>query len=179
MGAANEIICPVCGSKNAPNAARCVSCGARLEALGGGDYTDEELAARKHQQEGFEWKWAVLAVIVYMFLQGIILGVLPRVISAFDPQGINGLFISVAVWFVGGILVGVISPGKTFLEPAVGALIAVVPTIAYLMWITPEGFEPSFLAYIVLGLLGAMISLLGAFIGEKIQMTMRGAPRRA
>jgi len=177
--AANEIICPVCGSKNAGGTARCVSCGARLEGLGGADYTDEELAARRHQQEGFEWKWAILAFVVYLVLQAIILGALPLVISAFDPQGINGLFISVGVWFFGGILVGAVSPGKTFLEPAVGALIAVVPTIAYLMFITPEGFEPSFLAYIVLGLLGAMISLLGAFIGEKIQMTVRGAPRRA
>lgn len=177
--AANEIICPVCGSKNAANQARCVSCGARLEAHGAAEYTEEELAARKHQQEGFEWKWAIMAFVVYLVLQAVILGALPMVITAFDPQGINGLFISVGVWFFGGILVGVVSPGKTFLEPAVGAAFAIVPTVAYLMFITPEGFEPSFLAYIVLGLLGAMISLLGAFIGEKIQMTMRGSPRRA
>src|SRR4051794_41081394 len=123
--AATEITCPMCGFKNAANVARCVSCGAKVESFGAGDYTEEEEAARRHQQETFEWKWAFIAVGVYLALQAIILVVAPMLISSFDPQGMPGLFISVAVWFVGGIVVGFISPGKTFLEPAVGALIAV------------------------------------------------------
>jgi hypothetical protein len=171
--AAKEIVCPMCGFKNAANAARCVSCGAKLEAHSGADYTEEEEAARRHQQEGFEWKWAFMAFGVYLVLQVFVIGLLPFVIPSYDPQGLAGLGISVVVWFIGGILVGVISPGKTFVEPAIGALIAVVPTVGYLMFITPEGFEPTFLAYIVGGLLGAMISLFGAFIGEKLQMTLR------
>ena len=175
--AAKEIVCPMCGFKNAASGARCVSCGAKLEVHTGGDYTEEEEAARRHQQEGFEWKWALMAFVVYLVLQVIFIGLLPLVISSYDPQGLAGLGISVIVWFFGGILVGVISPGKTFVEPAIGALIAVIPTVGYLMFITPEGFEPTFLAYIVGGLLGAMISLFGAFIGEKAQMTLR--PRKA
>lgn len=171
--AAKEIVCPMCGFKNAGNAARCVSCGAKIEAHSGADYTEEEEAARRHQQEGFEWKWAIMAVAIYLVLQVIVIGILPMVISSYDPQGLAGLGISVVVWFFGGIVVGFISPGKTFVEPAVGALIAVVPTIAYLMFITPDGFEPTFLAYLVGGILGAMISLFGAFIGEKAQMTLR------
>lgn len=51
--------------------------------------------------------------------------------------------------------------------------------IAYLMWITPDGFEPSILAYIVGGLIGAMLSLFGAFIGEKVQMGARGSKAKA
>ena len=78
------------------------------------------------------------------------------------------------MWIAGGIVVGALSPGKTFLEPAVGALMAVVPTVGFLMLITPEGFDPSLIAYIVGGLLGVMISLFGAFIGEKVQMMVRG-----
>ncbi len=171
--AAKEIVCAMCGFKNAGNVARCVSCGAKLDAHGGADYTEEELAARRHQQEGFEWKWAIMAVVVYVLLQVLFIGVLPHIIPSYDPQGLAGLGISVVVWFFGGILVGFISPGKTFVEPAVGALIAVVPTIGYLMFITPEGFQPTLLAYIVGGILGAMISLFGAFIGEKAQMVLR------
>lgn len=176
--AANELVCAMCGFKNAANTVRCVSCGAKLDAYTGAEYTEEEAAARRHQQDTFEWKWALMAFGVYLVLQVVILGVLPLVITSYDPQGLAGLGISVGVWFVGGTLVGVISPGKTFVEPAVGALIAVVPTIGYLMWITPAGFEPTFLAYIVGGLIGAMISLFGAFLGEKIQMTMRGPQKR-
>jgi hypothetical protein len=177
--APKEIICSVCGFKNAANATRCVSCGAKLEALGPADYAEEENAARRHQQEGFEWKWALVAFGVYFVLQALFLGALPLVIASYDPQGLPGLGISVAVWFFGGILVGALSPGKTFLEPAVGALIAVAPTIAYLMWITPDGFKPSFLAYVFGGLIGAMLSLFGAFIGEKVQMSARGSKARA
>lgn len=172
--ASQEIVCPMCGHKNAAAAKRCVACGAKLEALGNVEYTEEEEQARKHQQEGFEWKWAILSLIVYLVLQAIILGVLPRILSFYDPQGLAGLMISVVVWFAGGIVVGAISPGKTFLEPAVGALMAVVPTVGFLMLITPEGFDPSLIAYIVGGLLGVMISLFGAFIGEKVQMMVRG-----
>ena len=71
---------------------------------------------------------------------------------------------------------GFISPGKTFLEPAVGAALACVPTITYLRAITPEGFEASMLAYVVAGVLGIMVSLFGAFIGERIQMNTHGKP---
>lgn len=163
----------MCGFKNAVTASRCVSCGAKVDASGG-DYTEEEELAKRHQQDGFEWKWVAVASFVYLAFQALILVALPFVVSTYDPQGIAGLGISALVWFVGGVVVGVVSPGKTFIEPAVGAFFAVIPTIAYLMFITPNGFNPSLLAYMVGGLLGVMMSLFGAFIGEKVQMNTRG-----
>ncbi len=176
--AAKEIVCHVCGFKNAPEAARCTSCGAKLEALSV-DYSAEEEAARRHQQQGFEVKWVLVAMVVYFAFQGLALALLPAVLPTYDPfQGFWGIAISIVTWFVGGIAVGAISPGKTFVEPAVAAVIAVIPTVAYLMWRTPgdpgDGFEPSMMAYVVGGLIGAMISLFGAFVGEKIQGSTRG-----
>lgn len=171
--AASEITCPMCGFKNAADAARCRSCGAKVEAVSV-SYTAEEEAARRYQQEAFEWRWVFTAFGVYVAFQTVILAVLPRVISTFDPQGMSGLLISVAVWFAGGIVVGLISPGKTFVEPAVGALLAALPTIAYLAVVTPAGFQPPMLAYIILSMLGVMLSLLGAFVGERVQMGTRG-----
>lgn len=177
MAAAGEVICPMCGFKNPANAARCASCGARVEALSSTDLTDEELHAKRHQQEGFEWKWVFVSFGIYMLMQAIVLGALPLVIPQYDPQGPPGLLISAAVWFVGGIVVGFVSPGKTFLEPAVGALLAVVPTVAYLMYIS-EVHKVSLLAGIIAGLLGVMITLFGAFLGEKMQMGVRGPATR-
>ena len=168
-----EIICPMCGFKNPADAGRCRSCGAKVEELVT-TRTAEEEHARRYQQDDFEWKWALAASAVYMTIQAVILIALPMVISSFDPQGIKGLLLSVVVWFVGGIVVGVVSPGKTFIEPAVGALIAAPPTLIYLAMTTPEGFQPTPLAYVVTAMLGIMIALFGAFIGEKIQMTTRG-----
>lgn len=177
MASKDPIVCHVCGFKNQSDASRCVSCGARLEGVNV-DYSAEEEAERRNQQHGFEVKWVIASFAIYFVCQAIALAVLPRVIPAYDPQGFAGLVISIVVWFFGGIIVGVVSPGRTFLEPAVGAFVAVVPTIAYLMWVTPgepgEGFEPSMLAYIITGLLGTMISLFGAFIGEKVQGLTRG-----
>jgi DNA-directed RNA polymerase subunit RPC12/RpoP len=171
--AAKEITCPICGYKNKSEAERCRSCGAKVEAYTA-DYTEEEIQKKRYQQESFEWKWAALAFGVYLVTQTIFIAILPLVITSYDPQGLPGLLMSIAIWFLGGIVVGAVSPGKTFVEPAVGALIAAVPTLGYLGAITPAGFQPTILAYIVGGMLGVMVALLGAFIGEKIQMSMRG-----
>jgi hypothetical protein len=172
---AETVTCPMCGFENQGGATRCVSCGAKIEAFAAGEYTEEEALARRFEQEDFEWKWAGIACGVYVGLQTLVLVLLPLIISAFDPHGLAGLGISVVIWFFGGIIMGFISPGKTFLEPAVGAALAVIPTITYLRAITPEGFEPSMLAYIVASLLGIMISLFGAFVGERIQMSGKPA----
>ncbi|GAB5542930.1 MAG: hypothetical protein RLO52_31285 [Sandaracinaceae bacterium] len=171
----DQVICHVCGFKNPGDAERCVSCGAKLEELSGAYSADEE-ARKKNQQEGFDIKWALVAFVVYLVLQAVVLVLLPMVIDAYDPQGFSALMVSVAVWCVGGVIVGFLSPGKTFLEPAVGALVAVVPTVWWLVNTTPSapehlggGFQLTMPAYVIGGLLGGMISLFGAFVGEKIQ----------
>lgn len=168
--AEREITCPVCGFGNPANSERCRSCGAKVEALVA-NYTSDELEARRYQQEGFEWKWAMIACGVYLVLQAVILVAGPMAVATFDPQGLPGLMISAVVWFIGGIAVGLISPGKTFVEPAAGAMLAVPPTIAYLALTTPAGFQPSMMAYIIFSLLGVMVALFGAFLGERIQMS--------
>jgi hypothetical protein len=178
MASKDQIVCHVCGFKNQAEAAKCQSCGARLEGVSA-DYSSEEEAARQNQQSGFEIKWVVFACFVYFVFQAIALALLPAVIPSYDPfQSVWGIMISSITWFLGGIVVGLVSPGRTFLEPAVAAVIAVMPTIAYLMWRTPgdpgQGLDPSLLAYTVGGLMGVMISLFGAFLGEKIQGATRG-----
>lgn len=166
--AKDQVICHVCGFKNAAESERCVSCGAKLEELSGA-YSAEEEARKRGQQEGFAIKWAAVAFAIYLVLPAIVLALLPLVISSYDPQGFSALMIALGLWFVGGVIVGWLSPGKTFIEPAVGALSAVIPTIWYIVAITPEGFELSMTAYVIGGLLGGMMALFGAFIGEKIQ----------
>lgn len=175
---AREIICHTCGAKNDEKAARCIACGARLEAVRP-DYTSEEEEAKRFTQEGFEVKWSLIGFVLYAFLQGLALVVAPKIIPRYDPQGWGGVFVSIIVWLSGGFLVGVISPGRTFAEPAVAALLAAIPTIGYLMWTTPEGLGPGILEYIVAGALGVFLSLFGAFLGEKVQTLIKrpAAPR--
>lgn len=167
---ADKVTCPMCGFENQAGANRCVSCGAKIEALGAGEYTAEEELARRYEQETFEWKWVGIACGGYVAMAAIALAGLPAVISNFDPMGLPGLGLCVVIWFCGGILMGFLSPGKTFIEPAVGSALATIPTIAYQMAVTPEGFDPPLFTYIVFGVIGVMMALFGAFLGERIQM---------
>lgn len=173
--AKDHLICHVCGFKNGAEVERCVSCGAKLEELTGA-YSAEEEARKRDQQEGFDVRWAAAAFLVYLVLQALALAILPLVITPYDPQGFSALMISLALWFFGGIAVGWLSPGRTFVEPAVGALFAVIPTVWWIIAITPDGFDVSMTAYVIGGLLGAMLSLFGAFLGEKLQDATRGKP---
>lgn len=164
----DEIVCHVCGAKNKSETLRCMSCGAKLESVSV-EYTAEEEAARQNQQTGFSPVWIVVSFVIYLVLQGIFLVGLDLALDAYDPQGFWGLVISIPIWFVGGIIVGRLSPGRTFIEPMIGAILACIPTVAYIMWITAEGFMPSMLELVMLGGMGVMISLFGAFLGEKLQ----------
>ena len=179
MASDETIICPMCGFKNPADEERCESCGARVESLRL-SYSDEDAFKRRHQQEEFEWSWAALAAGVAAGLQALVLGLLPRLVYSFDPQGLSGLMLSVPVFFVAGVVLGMISPGKTFVEPAAGSMLAAAPTLALVAVRTPEGFEPTVLAYIVCAVMGEMMALFGAFVGEKIQMLDGGSkPARA
>ena len=175
MAASEEtIVCSVCGAKNGSEHSRCQSCGAKLDALGARELTPEEEFARRHQQDTFEWKWVGISAAIYLALAAVALFALPLAIDAYEPQGFNALLIASGIWFVGGILIGLVSPGKTFLEPTVGALVAVVPT---LVWITHiSDIETlSLLGSVVGGALGVMLTLMGGFFGEWLQMRIKGS----
>jgi len=167
--ASETIICSVCGAKNPAKKSRCDACGAKLESLGSLDLSAEERQAKRYQQDGFSWKWVVGSFSIYIVLQAIALAALPAVIDSYDPQGLWGLVISAGIWFIGGVVVGAISPGKTFIEPSVGAAVAVLPTVAWLIHIS-DVREVSQISYLIFGALGVMMTLIGALIGEKIQI---------
>ncbi len=172
MAKSEAINCSMCGFRNDAGTERCVSCGAKVLPFMSG-YEDSETSHR-YQQDGFSWRWAASSVIGFVVAELMVLIVLPRIMPVFDPMGITGLVVSVGIWFIGGMIVGLISPGKTFAEPVVAALLVMGPTIGFQMWITPEGFDSSLLAYLIVGILGAMWTLFGAFFGEKMQMSRHG-----
>jgi hypothetical protein len=73
------------------------------------------------------------------------------------------------VWCVGGILVGLISPGRTFIEPVAAAFLIAIPTAIYLHHGQTVKTLPPFM-YALMGALGILFTLVGAYIGERIQM---------
>jgi hypothetical protein len=163
------IVCPSCGFKNAAGSKRCVSCGARVAALSAAERTKQEQLERRYQQEAFSVLWLLIAVVVQAVLTGAIILGLPQVVSVLDFEGSHGMLASIGIWFVGGMLVGMISPGRTFLEPFIASFIIAIPTVLYLYKSQTVFTLPPFL-YVVMGGIGILFALIGSYLGERIQL---------
>jgi hypothetical protein len=177
MAEQNTVVnCPSCGAKNSSEAKRCASCGATTAELGAAQDDNRE-RERRYQQEGFSLGWASIALGVQAVLTAAVIVALPSAVAALDFEGYYGMTLVIPLWFVGGMLVGLISPGKTFIEPVVAAFIVAMPTIFYLynglFGLLGPGQTvrtmPIFM-YIVMAIIGVMFSLIGAYVGERIQL---------
>ncbi len=161
-------LCPACGFKNAGTAARCVSCGASFES--GGPKSKADLARQRPMaQTGFSVLWCAIALAVLGVLTAALVIGLPIAVRALDFEGSNGMLVSIPVWFLGGLLIGMISPGRTFIEPVVACLFVAIPTVGYLASTQTVRTMPLFM-YIILALIGVMFTLIGSYLGERIQM---------
>lgn len=160
--------CPSCGVVNSPVAAsgRCSSCGSSMETPRASRAPDP---ARRYQQDGFSLLWCVISLVVQSVLTAALVVGLPLVFSALDFEGSNGMIVAIPVWFLGGTLIGMISPGKTFIEPVVATFLVAIPTVFYLARTQTVRTMPLFM-YIIMACIGVLFSLIGSYIGERIQM---------
>jgi len=166
---AKPVVCPSCGyDKNPTGSTRCVSCGNKIEALASKRSREEELE-RRYQQEGISLQWMAIALAVQGVLTAALVFGLPKVITALDFEGGNGMTVCIPVWFVGGLLVGMISPGRTFIEPMVGSFIVAIPSTFFLVENQTVRTMPTFL-YVIMAAIGILFTLIGAYIGERVQL---------
>jgi DNA-directed RNA polymerase subunit RPC12/RpoP len=171
-----KILCPSCGFANTPPLAnnRCVSCGAKVEEIKRQLSRQEELE-RRYQQESFSMTWfmvsmAIMTVTTAAFVMG-----LPMVVPALDFEGSAGMLVSIPVWFFGGMLIGLVSPGRTFVEPMIAVFLVAIPTALLLYSGQTVKTMPAFM-YVLLSALGVLFTLIGAYVGERVQM---GPPPKA
>lgn len=164
---AKSVVCPACSYKNTQSATRCVSCGATMD-LGPKSKSDPS-KNRYSGQSNFSVSWCVIAFIVLGVLTGALVIGLPMVVNQLDFEGSNGMLVSIPVWFVGGLLIGMISPGRTFIEPVVAALFVAIPTVIYLWAYQTVRVLPGFM-YAIMAMIGVMFTLIGSYLGERIQM---------
>jgi hypothetical protein len=170
MVAAKPVICSNCGfQKNPPGSSRCASCGARMEELARSKRTREDDLANRYQQEGVSLRWLLIAFAVQGVLTAALVFGLPMVLPLLDFEGQNGMLICIPVWFLGGLLVGMISPGRTFIEPAVAALLVAIPSTFLLIESQTVRTMPLFL-YLIFAAIGILLTLIGAYMGERIQV---------
>jgi hypothetical protein len=165
--AAEEIECHVCGAGNPKDYERCGSCGARLSEVAT-ELSEEELYARRHQPDSFEIRWVFISFGLFLMMAALALALLPLLISVYDPQGFAGIVIIIVLWFVGAAAINYVSPGKKFLEPPTGGLLAAVPTMIFLSSIA-DVYQLSSGAYVLGTLMATMMALMGAFVGNLLR----------
>jgi hypothetical protein len=157
----------VCGAGNPKDSERCQSCGARLSDVSN-ELSEAELYARRHQPDAFELRWVFISFGVFLSMAALALALLPLLISSYDPQGFPGIVITIVVWFVGAAAINYVSPGKNFLEPPVGGLLAAIPTMIFLSSIA-DVYQLSTGAYLLGILMATMMALMGAFVGNLLR----------
>ena len=124
----------------------------------------------KHQP--FSWKWVIISMVTFVALELILGGVVGDLVAAqykslhlkFVLQGVLNL----SGYFIGGFLIGVVSPKVRIHEPAVGAFASVALMLS-LTFFTPYTFLRFSTAKLVIGgLVAFCLALCGAKLGEKI-----------
>ncbi|MDH4283424.1 MAG: hypothetical protein OEV36_12270 [Myxococcales bacterium] len=165
--AADDIECHVCGAGNPKGSERCHSCGARLSELAA-ELTEEELYARRNQPDKFELRWVFISFGLFLVMAALALALLPLLVPMYDPQGFAGIAITIVLWFIGAAAINYISPGKNFLEPPVGGLLAAIPTMVFLASIA-DVYQLSTGAYVLGILMATMMALMGAFVGALLR----------
>jgi cation transport ATPase len=168
MAGDKVLVCPSCGFKNQLplSSGHCVSCGASVEEAAPHSVRGQGGLAR---EKTFDVLWFGIAMVVMMVLTGAIVLGLPAVIPALDFEGSAGMVVAIPVWFVGGLLVGLISPGRTFAEPAMSVLLVAAPTAFILYSGQTVRTMPAFM-YALFSALGVLFALIGSYVGERLQM---------
>lgn len=165
-----RVTCPNCSARTDASKSRCRACGVRLEA------PPEPLAAEVRDLErGFSFAWCGVSLLIATVLTAAILVGVPMVVPALDFEGSAGMLVAIPVWFVSGMLVGLISPGKTFLEPVVATLLVAAPTAVALFHGQTVKTMPAFV-YALMSALGVVFSLIGSYAGERIQLGPSASP---
>lgn len=123
----------------------------------------------RYQQETFNVPWFGIAIGVMVVLTGAIVFGLPTIIPALDFEGSSGMMVALPVWFVGGMLIGLISPGRTFMEPSAAVFLVALPTAFLLFQNQTVRTMPAFM-YVLFSALGILFTLIGSYVGERVQM---------
>lgn len=118
----------------------------------------------------FSWKWVLISMAVFMAVELILGGLIGQVLLGrymsislgFMLQGLLHLI----SFFIGGVIVGLISPGIRIQEPAVGAFLSVALMLSLSLF-TPYSFIRFSLFKMILGgVVAFCLALAGAKIGE-------------
>lgn len=118
------IACPSCGREATAPGSFCTHCGAPLPV--------RHAPAAPARATAFHWRWALLTIPIVVavsfaiaYAAGLVAGSLGFATDAEETITAVGTASVLLGMFIGGLVVGWVSPGRTVLEPGVGIAAAV------------------------------------------------------
>ena len=124
------------------------------------------------KEQEFSKKWVFLSMSIFIvielvigvFVGDLVVGKYKSIHLTFFLQGLLHLL----SYFLGGILIGIISPGLRLLEPALGAFLSVALMLSMTLFTPFSFFNFSVTKLIIGGCIAFFLALSGAKIGERI-----------
>ncbi len=123
-----------------------------------------------NQKFSKNWMWISFGIFIVteLFLGGLVGGfVVGKYMSIHLRFMLQGL-LNLMAYFIGGIIIGLISPGIRIYEPAAGAFLSVLVMLV-LTFFTPFSFIHFSLTKVIIGGgIAFFLALTGAKIGERL-----------
>ena len=123
------------------------------------------------KSQPFSKKWVLASMIAFIAIEVLLGGLVGNLVSGYISISLRFMLqglLHLTSFFVGGVLIGIFSPGIRTFEPAVGAFLS-VSVMLILTIFTPYRFIHFSLTKLLIG--GAIafaLALFGARIGERI-----------
>jgi len=124
-----------------------------------------------YDSQPFSKKWVLGSMATYIVMELVLGGLVGGFVSGYLSISLRFLLqglLHLTSFFVGGLLIGLVSPGIRIFEPAVGAFLS-VSIMLFLTIFTPYSFIHFSLTKLLIGgAVAFVLALLGARIGERI-----------
>ncbi len=121
--------------------------------------------------QSFSKKWVLGSMATFIIVEIILGGLVGGFVSGYISISLRFMFqglLHLASFFIGGVIIGLISPGIRILEPAVGAFLSVAIMLILTIF-TPYSFiQFSLTKLLIGGAIAFALALAGARFGERL-----------
>lgn len=116
--------------------------------------------------------WIFVSIVMFIAVELFFGGFIGRlIVGRFISHALYlklQMFLMLGSYFIGGMLIGLLSPDIRVIEPAIGAAIAVVMTFAYAFFDPAWYYRFSLNRALIGGTIAFVLALLGADAGERL-----------
>ncbi|HMV60289.1 MAG TPA: hypothetical protein PKL69_06230 [Agitococcus sp.] len=124
------------------------------------------------QNQPFSWGWILASVGIFVITQLVLAYIVGQVLlGARIPHGLQQMvqgFLMLLSYFVGGFLIGVVSPKIRIIEPALGAFASIFLVVIFSFLMPNSYVHFEWLRLLIGGVIAFGLAMYGAVLGEKL-----------